>query len=240
MKRISPSPQPRVFGFRDVFSTIAFVDPPRLLDVRVRALGGFPSPSLSQCRRGHELRGPQENVSIPHGPLLAPMPGAERSTTTFLVVTRARHRERRHHGPGEFGGDDSQRVGATLRSVSRFALGLEVNSQASSGRCWTDERCRYPYPSRFGRFQDLSACSHVERAPSLRRCSLYKTFGPAFGNAIAADTTPAERRKSRRFIEPPLDQKFFLTSGPTENLLLTLLYAITSLDSNYRANRHAK
>src|SRR5208337_2924857 len=42
--------------------------------------------------------------------------------------------------------------------------------------------------------------SNVRQLPDVAPCANRR---PVFGNARPADTTPADRRKSRRFIDPP-------------------------------------
>jgi hypothetical protein len=51
----------------------------------------------------------------------------------------------------------------------------------------------------------LVVTSNVRQAPGAVPCTNSR---PAFGNAIAADTAPAERKKSRRFMAHLFDQNF--------------------------------
>ncbi len=131
------------------------------------------------------------------------LPGAERSTTTFLVVIRL------------------VTVSAGITPAGNSAAMIPSESALLSISFAVPPSALKSFASVFWKGVGLTSAAgiHIRVVPEgFRTCTLVVTSNvrqasgavpstnirPAFGNAIAADTTPAERRKSRRFIEPPL------------------------------------
>src|SRR3984893_5609507 len=136
------------------------------------------------------------------------LPGLERSTAKFLVVMRLVAVSIGSTPPGNSGAIIS-------KESALFSMSFAVPPSALKS-----------FASVFWKGIGLTSAAgiHIRVVPEgFRTCTFVVTSNVrqasgdvscansrlAFGKAIAADTTPAERRKSRRFIEPPLRPEFF-------------------------------
>src|SRR5579863_3279147 len=140
-------------------------------------------------------------------PSFGAVPGADRSTAKFLVVIRL----------------VTVSTGGTPAGNS--AVMIPIESARVSISFAVAPSALKSFARVFWKGVGLTSAAgiHIRVVPEgLRTCALVVTSNvrqasgavpfansrPAFGNAIAADATPAERRKSRRFIESPLRPEF--------------------------------
>ena len=150
-----------------------FVDHPRLLDIRLRALRDFGGCRLHDTVGRQELGRPQEMLQFLAALLWRCAPCGE-VDRAILRGDLVRHREDRFYSRRKFRGDDSERIGLALDQLCGTAIAVEGIRECFLEGRFTNERRRHPNARRPRRFQNLDAGRYLKCAPTVGRGDLRK------------------------------------------------------------------